>query len=88
MADGEIILGVDIDARKAEEKIQKLVNELAELKIDNSNISIKLREIEREAHICEQHILRLKNSLKNANDKTVIDSINQEIKTTLTEIML
>lgn len=80
MADGEIILGVDIDARKAEEKIQKLVNELAKLKIDNSNISIKLREIEREAYRCEQHILRLKNALKNANDKTVIDSINQEIK--------
>ena len=80
MDDGSIILGVDIDARKAEEKIQKLVNELAKLKIDNSNISIKLREIEREAYRCEQHILRLKNSLKNANDKTVIDSINQEIK--------
>ena len=80
MADGEIILGVDIDARKAKEKIQKLVNELAKLKIDNSNISIKLREIEREAYRCEQHILRLKNALKNANDKTVIDSINQEIK--------
>ena len=80
MDDGKIILGVDIDVRKAEEKIQKLVNELAKLKIDNSNISIKLREIEREAYRCEQHILRLKNSLKNANDKTVIDSINQEIK--------
>ena len=80
MDDGSIILGVDIDVRKAEEKIQKLVNELAKLKIDNSNISIKLREIEREAYRCEQHILRLKNALKNANDKTVIDSINQEIK--------
>lgn len=80
MADGEIILGVDVDARQAEEKIQRLTNELAKLKINNSNLSPKLREISKEAGLCEQHILRLKNALRNANDSTVIDKINKEIK--------
>ena len=80
MADGEIILGVDIDARQAEERMQRLINELSKLKVDNSNLSPKLREISKEAGLCEQHILRLKNVLKNANDSTVIDKINKEIK--------
>lgn len=80
MADGEIILGVDVDARQAEEKIQRLTNELAKLKINNSNLSPKLREIAQEAGLCEQHILRLKNALRNANDSTVISKLNREIQ--------
>jgi len=80
MADGEIILGVDIDARQAEEKIQRLIKTLSKLKIEDSNISPKLREIAKETELCEQHILRLKNALRNANDSTVIDKINKEIK--------
>lgn len=80
MADGEIILGVDIDVRQAEEKIQRLIKTLSKLKIEDSNISPKLREIAKETELCEQHILRLKNALRNANDSTVIDKINKEIK--------
>lgn len=80
MADGEIILGVDVDARQAEEKIQRLTNELAKLKINNSNLSPKLREIAQEAVLCEQHILRLKNALRHANDSTVISKLNREIQ--------
>lgn len=80
MADGEIILGVDVDDRQAEEKIQRLTNELAKLKINNSNLSPKLREIAQEAVLCEQHILRLKNALRNANDSTVISKLNREIQ--------
>ena len=80
MADGEIILGVDVDAKQAEEKIQRLTNELAKLKINNSNLSPKLREIAQEAGLCEQHILRLKNALRNANDSTVISKLNREIQ--------
>lgn len=80
MADGEIILGVDVDARQAEEKIQRLTNELAKLKINNSNLSPKLREIAQEAVLCEQHILRLKNALRNSNDSTVISKLNREIQ--------
>lgn len=80
MADGEIILGVDIDARQAEEKMQRLIKTLSKLKIEDSNISPKLREIAKETELCEQHILRLKNALRNANDSTVIDKINKEIK--------
>lgn len=80
MADGEIILGVDVDARQAEEKIQRLTNELAKLKINNSNLSPKLREIAQEAGLCEQHILKLKNALRNANDSTVISKLNREIQ--------
>lgn len=80
MADSEIILGVDIDPRQAEEKMQKLIKALSVLKIEDSNISPKLREISKEVEICKQHISRLKNILKNANDSTVIDKINKEIK--------
>lgn len=80
MADGEIILGVDIDARQAEERMQRLIKTLSKLKIEDSNISPKLRGIVKETELCEQHILRLKNALKNANDKTVIDAIKQEIQ--------
>ena len=69
MADGEIILGVDIDARQAEERMQRLINELSKLKVDDSNLSPKLREISKEAGLCEQHILRLKNVLKNKQIK-------------------
>lgn len=80
MSDAEIILGVDVDSTEAEEKIKKLTNELAKLKINNSNLSPNLREISKEAGLCEQHILRLKNVLRNANDSTLIDKINKEIK--------
>ena len=60
--------------------MQKLIKALSVLKIEDSNISPKLREISKEVEICKQHISRLKNILKNANDSTLIDKVNKEIK--------
>ena len=36
MADGEIILGVDIDKSKAEEKLNALAEELSKLELDKA----------------------------------------------------
>lgn len=64
MADGDIILGVDIDARQAEEKIQILIKELTNLKIEEQNNSSEMRHLAREAAKFKRYIQEDKEMLE------------------------
>lgn len=64
MADGEIILGVDIDVRQAEEKIQRLIKELTNLKIEEQNNSGEMRQLAREAGKFQRYIQEAKEMLE------------------------
>ena len=80
MADGKIILGVDIDARKAEEKIQRLIKELTNLKIEEQNNSSEMRRLAREAGKFQGYIKEAKEMLEKVKISGGKDAWSKDLK--------
>lgn len=80
MADGEITLGVDIDARKAEESIERLKKALIKLKIDEFNGAEELRTIAREIGKAKKQYLDFLKMLESAKSPKAVEAIENAIK--------
>ena len=80
MADEEIILGVDIDARKAEESIERLKKALIKLKIDEFNGAEELRTIAREIGKAKKQYLDFLKMLESAKSPKAVEAIENAIK--------
>lgn len=80
MADGEIILGVDIDVRQAEEKIQRLIKELTNLKIEEQNNSGEMRQLAREAGKFQRYIQEAKEMLEKVKTSGGKDTWSKDLK--------
>ena len=80
MADEEIILGVDIDSRKAEESIERLKKALIKLKIDEFNGAEELRTIAREIGKAKKQYLDFLKMLESAKSPKVVEALEDAIK--------
>ena len=80
MADEKIILGVDIDARKAEESIERLKKALIKLKIDEFNGTEELRTIAREIGKAKKQYLDFLKMLESAKSPKAVEAIENAIK--------
>lgn len=67
MADGEIILGVDIDKSKAEEKLNALAEELSKLELDKAINTRNLRKFSLEVEEYTRQIQEVKRLARQAN---------------------
>lgn len=80
MADEKITLGVDIDARKAEESIERLKKALIKLKIDEFNGAEELRTIAREIGKAKKQYLDFLKMLESAKSPKAVEAIENAIK--------
>ena len=89
MADGEIILGVDIDKSKAEEKLNALAEELSKLELDKAINTRNLRKFSLEIEEYTRQIQEVKRLARQANVsidntpslKADIEAIEAKMKT-------
>ena len=80
MADEEIIIGVDINTQKAEEKIQRLIKELTNLKIEEQNNSSEMRRLAREAGKFQGYIKEAKDMLERVKTQKGKDTLSKDLK--------